>query len=563
MKTRTLVAASLTAVLFSAAARPVEAASYIVTHTGDSGPGSLRDAIVQANSGVCASPCAIVFNIAGAPSPGGVIVIQPLSPLPLITAANVTLDGGTQTAFAGDTNPLGPEVVIDGIHSGVFTQGFYSDAANTVIRDFVLHNFAPSGGSGSAIVLGSSAINNLVAGNYIGTDVTGTARVGNYAGVVVFGAGNQIGGLSPADRNVIGGNNTHGVNLSGAIAAGNLVIGNYLGTGADGITIVANVTSGVQISGGASGNTVGGTLPGASNLIRGNTQVGVIGWNAGPGNLVTGNVIALNHAGVSIIGSSTGVAVRQNAIGHNPGMGINLEPYGVNVNDPFDADEGPNGLQNYPVLTAATSAGLIEGTLHSTPASSFAIELFASPFCHAVGHGEGHEYLGTVAVMTDAAGDAAFAFMPTVPLPAGTSVAATAIEASGNTSEFSACLAVSAPALDTTPPVLHVTLSRVVLWPANGEFHEITASIAVSDDVDPAPAIGLVSIVSNDGPGGAERDIVDADLGQDDRVFALRAVRLGRVKAGRTYTVTYRATDASGNSALATATVLVPHDQRK
>lgn len=115
--------------------------------------------------------------------------------------------------------------------------------------------------------------------------------------------------------------------------------------------------------------------------------------------------------------------------------------------------------------------------------------------------------------------------------------------------------------LDTTPPILSVTLSPNTLWPPNDKLVSITANITAKDDYDPAPEIKLESITASEMLGAS--DIQDAQLGTDDRQFSLAAKRAGNNLAGRIYTVTYFATDASGNKSTASATVTVPHDQGK
>ncbi len=112
--------------------------------------------------------------------------------------------------------------------------------------------------------------------------------------------------------------------------------------------------------------------------------------------------------------------------------------------------------------------------------------------------------------------------------------------------------------LDTTGPALSVSVTPNVLWPANKKMIAISASIAVSDDFDPAPSVTLVSITCNETL--AAGDIQAAAFNTDDRSFMLNADRNGN-GSGRVYTITYRATDASGNSTIRTATVSVPHDQ--
>ena len=118
--------------------------------------------------------------------------------------------------------------------------------------------------------------------------------------------------------------------------------------------------------------------------------------------------------------------------------------------------------------------------------------------------------------------------------------------------------------LDITPPEIAVTLNRYVLWPVNHKMVNIVATIEVEDNCDPDPAVVLTSIISDESPdslgdGSTDPDI-DAAIGTDDRDFKLRSERAGG-EDGRTYTITYTATDFSGNSASATVEVEVPHDQ--
>jgi hypothetical protein len=119
---------------------------------------------------------------------------------------------------------------------------------------------------------------------------------------------------------------------------------------------------------------------------------------------------------------------------------------------------------------------------------------------------------------------------------------------------------------DTTPPTLQVRLSPDSIWPPNHKMVTITATITVSDDIDPQPRVKLLSIVSNEpdstGPGDDPNDIQGAEIGTDDRSFSVRAERLGS-GSGRTYTVKYEARDAAGNVTTITKQVIVPHDQRK
>lgn len=113
---------------------------------------------------------------------------------------------------------------------------------------------------------------------------------------------------------------------------------------------------------------------------------------------------------------------------------------------------------------------------------------------------------------------------------------------------------------DTTPPVLTVSAIPAVLWPPNNKMVGIMVNLAVKDDYDPQPEIKLESITSSEGL--AATDLAGADFGTEDRQFSLRASRTGNNLAGRIYTITYSATDGSGNKSTASTTVTVLHDQR-
>ncbi len=115
---------------------------------------------------------------------------------------------------------------------------------------------------------------------------------------------------------------------------------------------------------------------------------------------------------------------------------------------------------------------------------------------------------------------------------------------------------------DTTPPTLQVSATPVSLWPPNHKLVPITVTVDVSDDTDPSPSVKLVSVSCDDACDPA-LDIADVSYGTDDRQFQLRSERKGTNTAGRMYTITYSATDASGNKTTATTKVAVPHDLGK
>jgi hypothetical protein len=116
----------------------------------------------------------------------------------------------------------------------------------------------------------------------------------------------------------------------------------------------------------------------------------------------------------------------------------------------------------------------------------------------------------------------------------------------------------NAPPPDTLPPTLTVSLSPDSIWPPNGKMVTVTATITATDNMDPHPAVRLVSITTNE---GAADDIAGATFGTDDRQFQVRARRTGEQKEGREYRVTYSATDAAGNATTVMKIVRIPHDE--
>jgi len=231
------------------------------------------------------------------------------------------------------------------------------------------------------LVTGNSASGNIIQGNYIGTDSSGSVALGNaIKGVRVDDAPDTlIGGTTTGMGNLISGNLEDGVYLFNSGATGNLVQGNLVGTNAAGTLAVPNTLAGVTISGGV-GNTVGGTTAAARNLVSGNADAGIciisnaidnivqgnyVGvdvtgiadlGNAGPGvfianssdNTIGGaatgasNLIAFNHKAGIDLASGSGNTFRANRITNNTDLGITLsDTITVTANDLNDEDVGP------------------------------------------------------------------------------------------------------------------------------------------------------------------------------------------------------------------------------
>ena len=144
---------------------------------------------------------------------------------------------------------------------------------------------------------------NKVIGNYIGTDVNGTAPLGNSYGIYLLGgANNTIGGTTAGERNVISGNTTHGIFISGT---GNQVTGNYIGTDASGTADLGNRLSGLILVN-ATNNTIGGITAGERNIISGNNDVGIYIADGSTGNKVIGNYIGTDVNGMPNLGNAGG-----------------------------------------------------------------------------------------------------------------------------------------------------------------------------------------------------------------------------------------------------------------
>jgi parallel beta-helix repeat protein len=265
----------------------------IVANVNDSGPGSLRAAI--ANSNRESGRQTITFNIPGA----GVHTITPMSNLPQITAP-VTIDGYSQAGAVEATSsaPATLKVVIDGRNTD---RGLDVETGDSVVRGLNIQNVEDPYDLLPAIFVGNGS-GNVIAGNEIGTDVSGSAARTNGIGVWVVGEPTDtlIGGTSPADRNVISANH-YDVWLHAG--PDNVVEGNRIGTSADGAHTVANPTSaagddyrGVELDG--KGDTV------RNNLID-NATIGVAVQT--DNNTLQGNWIGIDASGGAAIPNAVGV----------------------------------------------------------------------------------------------------------------------------------------------------------------------------------------------------------------------------------------------------------------
>jgi hypothetical protein len=336
----------------------------------------------------------------------------------------VVFSGAIATGNKVQGNYIGPDVSGNGdLGNSSYGIRVYDAPANLIGGTAAGEGNVISGNERGISLEQDGGTDNVVQGNFIGTNAAGTAGLGNDGSAVeIFSANNLIGGTTAGARNVISANKQGGIVIRGNKATGNKIQGNYIGTKADGVSPLPNTFLGVQTSE-AFNNLIGGTTAGAGNIIASNSFHGVF-IDSGHGNSVLGNSIFNN--------------VRQ---------GIDLAPYGVDINDAGDADNGPNKKQNYPILSSVTVVGattVINGSLNSTPNTQFRIEFFSNPACDPSGFGEGKTFIGFKTVTTNAAGDALINV--TLPMAAPDNyVTATATSNASNTSEFSPCALVGGP----------------------------------------------------------------------------------------------------------------------
>jgi hypothetical protein len=294
-----------------------------VTNTLDDGPGSLRSAIVQANTSP--GPDRIAFAIPttdanfrdpnqnGRLDPGDSWSIGPMAALPAVTEALV-VDGWSQGGPAYRGNPI---IALNGLNAGSGSDGLtLAGHFDSTIRGVAIKRF---GGNGVAIRGGGR---HTLLGNFIGADVTGQLDRGNTgAGVLIEESRtNVIGGARPGERNLISGNDFQGINISGAGSVGNRVVGNLIGTTISGDSALANgseeVTGdGIRIDGGRF-NVIGGRRRAERNVVSGNFDDGIDLHDGAMGNRVLGNYIGTDSTGTQPLGNGVDGIFLQDA-SHN------------------------------------------------------------------------------------------------------------------------------------------------------------------------------------------------------------------------------------------------------
>jgi astacin (peptidase family M12A) len=321
----------------------------MVTNTADGGFGSLRAAIYYANSHPGTT---IKFDIP-ASDPGysnGVYTISLLGELPPLVSAGTVVDGTTEPGYGShpiialDGSQVSPEA---GPVSGLHLYG-----ANCTVRALAFDHFSYAG----IQLLGPDAISNTVEGCYMGLKPDGTNAAPNFLAGIIFQYGandNFIGGLNATQRNVISGNSEYGIVINDNSDT-NVILGNYIGLNASGTAAVTNFLSGIGIWGGPAGIIIGGTNAGARNVISGNWQYGIyldtnvsdvtiqgnyIGTDfTGSNSVPNGNAVTNAYGGIGIFSGANGNIIggaatgAGNLISGNTNVGIYLSNPGVSNN---------------------------------------------------------------------------------------------------------------------------------------------------------------------------------------------------------------------------------------
>ena len=416
----------------------------------------------------------------------------------------VAISGAGTSISMIQGNYIGTDIT-GGVAIGNADRGVWvhTDAANTNIGGAGPGegNVIAANPGGNIWLDGAGVGNSVIQGNLIGVNAAGTAGFGasQQFGINIPAASNTIiGGTIPSARNVISGTQK-GIQLLGT--TNTIIQGNYLGTSSDGSSAIANSGYGVFIEG-ASATTIGGSTAAEGNVISGNStavyilaasgetainnivMTNLIGTRpdgvmplgngtglilqADPGGTLTGsttgyNTIAFNGSpGVTIMGAgATNNQLISNSIFGNTGIGIDLGNDGVTANDflvTWDSDDGPNHLQNFPFSITPTTT-TVAGEIFTAPVQNFTIQFFSSD----TPNSEGKTLIATSVVTTNMPGHAFIGPLP-VTLVSGQWVTATATDANGNTSEFSAAWEVS-----PDPPV---SAGLVSWWRAEGNAHD-------------------------------------------------------------------------------------------
>ncbi|HEX6952635.1 MAG TPA: PxKF domain-containing protein [Gaiellaceae bacterium] len=440
------------------------AGTFVVTNANDSGPGSLRQAILDSNGGGGGS---ITFSI-----PGTAPTIPLLSPLPPITA-KVVLDGTTQP----NTPPNTPGVTIALDPTAIVSDWTLLDLGPGSDGSTV-HGLAFGGlsGDGGSTAIGVESNTNFITGNWIGAAAdSSSVGLSNY-GIEVTGNQNTIGGGAATDANLVLGDGQQAISIDSpnpdTPATGNVIQGNLIGFEPDG-TPAPGQGNGISVTG-ATGTVIGNnTGPGGlftdvlphpelGNVISGmGDAIRVL--NGSSGTVVAGNFIGVDRGGVPTGLNADGVVVNAasgnqigpgNTIAHATNDGVWIVGGGTsnrivansifaNVKHGIELDSSTNSNNNIaaPVITSVVG-GTISGTFTSLNPDTVYIEVFVNPTCAApFATGAGQTFVTFVGPLAPGPWSAQVSG-----LASGQGITVTATDSVTNdTSQFSNCSTVGLP----------------------------------------------------------------------------------------------------------------------
>jgi titin len=295
--------------------------TYSVTRAGDSGSGTLRQAILSSNTSSGSAVNTISFDIGS----GGLATISLKSALPAITHP-VVIDGTTQP----DTGPT-PGIVLKGSGAGTSAAGLTLKASNSTIKGLVIDSF---GGAGVVV---NGASNDTITDDYIGVTAAGNAAAGNGGDGIHFANGAVKNVVSD---DVISANQAHGVDIDGG-SSDNTIEGSMIGTDVSGTHALGNSYSGVCIENSSNAYTIGGTTTGAGNVLSGNKLRGIHIQSGSKHNLIEGNMIGTDVGGTNPLGNAdSGVLItgaNSNTVGGKTVVARNVISangrYGVHIDD--------------------------------------------------------------------------------------------------------------------------------------------------------------------------------------------------------------------------------------
>ncbi len=363
---------------------------------------------------------------------------------------------------------------------------------------------------------------NSVYGNYFGTTLTGVSSSGTSAHSVQIldsSSYNFIGGTNALEPNLISGGN-RGVMIQGLGTIENEIVNNLIGSTIDGVTALGNQNAGILLSNGTASNLITGNVIMAnsvdeagiwmdstfSNTIQSNyigtsaNQVAVAGngnagtfsagiilMNESANNMIggvnsaDGNIIANNVFGI-LLQSNTGVgnSFKSNLFYDNAEMAIDIDAdYTPSGLDALDTDSGPNGTQNYPIITSSyvtASQISIVGTFNSKANKSYTIQYYSNESCNQSGNGEGKVLIGTQTITTNSSGNATINTSFSAVVAVGSSITCLATDDLNSTSEFSECVLTQSATAPSTP----IISASSALTFCQGNSVTLTSSSATS-----------------------------------------------------------------------------------